>query len=129
MNHHKLVFLFLISGLLISGCFTMPGQYNSVPPGTWRAVLALHPGDLPVQTGKRSKDKIVQSIEEVTEGELPFNFDIVYETESKFYIEISNGPERIRVDDIKTWHDRPTNNDSILINFPVYGTFIKAAFE
>jgi thiol-disulfide isomerase/thioredoxin len=107
----------------------MEHKFSSIPPGTWRAILELHPGGLPVQTGKRSKDKTIQSIEEVTEGQLPFNFEVIYETESEFYIQIINGPERIRVDDIRTWHDRPTNNDSIQINFPVYGTFIKAAFE
>ena len=107
----------------------MENKYSVVPPGKWRAVLELHPSDIPVKIGKRNKDKIVQSIEEVTKGELPFNFNIVYTSESEFHMEIINGPERIKVTDISIWHDRKTNNDSILINFPVYGTFIRAGYE
>ncbi len=112
-----------------SGCFTIENQYSTIPPGKWRAVLELHPAGIPVQTGKRTKDKIVQSISEVTEGELPFTFEVIYEDATKFHIEIINGPERIKIDDITTWHDRASNNDSILINFPVYGTYIRAGFE
>lgn len=131
MYHYRTLFLLLLISLSFVGCFTFPDQYTLVPPGKWRAVLELQPSGIPVQTGDRDKDKIVQSVEEVTEGELPFTFEVIYQKDDpmKFHIEIINGPERITVQDIKTWHDRPTNNDSILINFPVYGTYIKAIFE
>lgn len=123
--------LLLLSILCISilGCFTFENQYTIIPPGKWRAVLELSPSGIPVQTGKRNKDKIVQSVEMVSEGELPFNFEVIYDDPNTFHIEIINGPERIRIDDITTWHDRASNNDSILINFPVYGTYIRAGFE
>jgi len=129
MYHYRVLFLLILISFSIAGCFSFEHQYSIVPPGKWRAVLELQPSGIPVQTGKRNKDKIIQSIQEVTEGELPFNFEVIYDEASKFHIEILNGPERIVVKDIKTWHDRPTNNDSILINFPVYGTYIKAAYE
>ena len=129
MRRFRPVFLLLILSFLVSGCFTMEHKYSTVPPGTWRAILELHPADIPVQTGKRKKDQVVQSIEEFTEGELPFNFDLIYKNDTEFFIEIINGPERIKVTDISTWHDQASNNDSILINFPVYGTYIKAGFE
>ncbi len=115
--------------LLLAGCFSFENSYSVVPPGRWRAVLELTPSNIPVQVGQRNKDNVVKSIEDVTEGQLPFNFDIVYTDQTNFYMEIINGPERIKVDDIKVWHDRATNEDSILINFPVYGTYIKAGFE
>ncbi len=121
-------FLLYIS-FFLSGCFSFENQFSTVPPGRWRAVLELHPSGIPVQTGSRTKDKIVQVIEEVSEGQLPFNFDLIYDNDSSFHIEIINGPERIQVKDIKTWHDRASNNDSILINFPVYGTYIRAGYE
>jgi len=126
-RNYFLLLSFLCCALI--SCFTFENQYDVVPPGKWRAVLELYPSGIPVQTGKRSKDKIVQSVEEVTEGQLPFNFEVIYSEASKFHIEIINGPERIKVDDITVWHDRPTNHDSILINFPVYGTYIKARYE
>jgi thiol-disulfide isomerase/thioredoxin len=131
MKYLKSLAAILLAGLflLLAGCFTFENNYSVVPPGRWRAVLELSPSNIPVQVGQRNKDNVVKSIDEVTEGQLPFNFDIIYTDATAFYIEIINGPERIKVDDIKTWHDRATNEDSILINFPVYGTYIKAGFE
>lgn len=131
MQYIKTLFVALSSGLflLFAGCFTFENDYSVVPPGRWRAVLELSPSNVPVQVGQRNKDNVIKSIEEFTEGQLPFNFDVIYIDETTFYLELINGPERIKVDDIKTWHDRATNQDSILINFPVYGTYIKAGFE
>jgi len=129
MYRYWTLLLLAFISLSFSGCFTFENQYSSIPPGKWRAILELHPPGIPVQTGKRTKDKIVQNISEVTDGELPFTFEVVYEDATKFHIEIINGPERIKIDDITTWHDRASNNDSILINFPVYGTYIRAGFE
>ncbi len=129
MHRYYPLILFLALTLFFSSCLTFEHQYSLIPPGKWRAVLELSPSGIPVQTGKRAKDKIVQSIDEVTEGELPFNFEVIYTDDTTFYIEIINGPERIKVSDIETWHSRETNDDSIRINFPVYGTYIKAGFE
>lgn len=129
MNHFYIT-LFIVSILLsTSACISIENKYTVLPPGKWRATLELEPRDVPVPSGNREKDKIYQSVEEVTQGELPFNFELVYDDDTTFHLEIINGPERIRVDDIITWHDRATNDDSIQINFPVYGTYIRAGFE
>jgi len=68
-------------------------------------------------------------MEEVTEGELPFLMEVTYLDKDRFYIEIINGGERIRLDDIEFGHDRRTGKDTILINIPVYEAYIRADFE
>ena len=42
------------------------------------------------------------------QGDLPFNFEVVYDSESEFHINLINGEEKIRVDDISYGRDRAT---------------------
>ena len=65
----------------------------------------------------------------MTNGELPFNFEVTYTNETDFYIELINGEERIRIDDITIGLDRATAKDTIVIDFPVYDSRIKAIYE
>ena len=108
----------------------MENQYATIPPGIWRASLELIPSE-PVlsEKGKPYQELKDNQFEEVSEGELPFNFEVIYKNETEFYIEIHNGEERIRLDDITTFHNKATGRDTIIIRFPVYGTYIEAAFE
>ncbi|MDX1665960.1 MAG: TlpA disulfide reductase family protein, partial [Saprospiraceae bacterium] len=79
--------------------------------------------------GKPLPEKVNYQFEEVSGGELPFNFEVIYDTDSTFHIEIINGEERIRVDDIHMGRDRSTAKDTILINFPVYDSYIRGIYE
>ncbi len=131
-NHHYLRFSAFITAVIIfilAGCLVFENRYSSMAPGVWRAVLDLE--NLP--DGVEEIADIVEvegiEIEEVTEGELPFLFDVIYKNETEFYIEIINGEERIRLDDITIGRDRSTGKDTILIHFPVYQSYIKAIFE
>jgi thiol-disulfide isomerase/thioredoxin len=139
-----LSFIFLIFFLLnISSCFVMDNKYSSVPPGVWRAVLQLVPREVIANSSQRihtarqfftqkekSELKPVK-IEEATEGELPFLFEVKYSNENTFSIDIINGEERINVpsQDIKIGRDKATAKDTILINFPVFGSYIRAVFQ
>jgi thiol-disulfide isomerase/thioredoxin len=128
MPKYFLIFPFFAA--LFSTCLVMENPYSSIPPGIWRATLELVPKEVVMSNDAEPYQKLKDNqFEEVSEGELPFNFEVVYKNETDFYIEIINGEERIRLDDISTTHDRATNNDTIIIRFPVYGTYIKAAFE
>jgi thiol-disulfide isomerase/thioredoxin len=62
-------------------------------------------------------------------GELPFQFEVVYDSEQEFHINIINGEEKIKVKDIKYGIDRSTAKDTIIIDFPVYDTYIQGIYE
>lgn len=128
MSKHLPSLLFL--ALLFNSCLVMENPYATIPPGKWRGTLQLVPKDLGMEKSDEPYQKLKDNkFEEVSEGELPFNFEVVYENESDFYIEIINGEERIRLDDITTFHSKATGRDTIIIRFPIYGTYIEGAFQ
>lgn len=128
MSKPILFFLFLTT--LFSSCLVMENPYATIPPGMWRGTLELIPKELVLsEDGEPTKDLKDNQFEEVSEGELPFNFKVTYKDENSFYIEIINGDERIRLDDITTFHSKASGRDTIIIRFPVYGTYIEAAFQ
>jgi thiol-disulfide isomerase/thioredoxin len=117
-----IVFCFLV--LTISSCVEPINEsYTKLPPGIWRGVLVLD-----------NKAPVFDPNEEVTvktdfSGELPFNFEVKYTDKDNFYIEIHNAEERIAVSDIIYGRDKATAKDTIIINFPVFDTYIKAIYE
>ncbi|MBK8519095.1 MAG: TlpA family protein disulfide reductase [Saprospiraceae bacterium] len=114
----SVIFLFII------GC-VVPGQkFEKIPPGIWRAVLLLD--RTPVQKYGDDRD-IVKKFD--LESELPFNFEVIYDSDSIFHLVIHNADERIRIDDITFGRDKATAKDTIIINFPVYDTQIRAIYE
>ncbi len=109
----------------------IPEPFESIAPGKWRATLQLEEkrGAKEFQPRKRTEE---YQIEEVTEGELPFNFEVVYEENKKdFHIDIINGSERIRVnkEDISVGRNIANGQDTIIIAFPHYESYIKAIYE
>ncbi len=103
-----------LAGLLTS-CIQLGDRYESIPPGIWRGVL--HLGD---------KE---EGFDEKSKGQLPFNFEVVYDRPDSFHIVIHNGEERIVVNDIRMGVDRRTARDTIWIDFPVYDSHIRAQYE
>ncbi|MFT4664830.1 MAG: thiol-disulfide isomerase/thioredoxin [Polaribacter sp.] len=123
--------LFLISLIAIfSGCLVMENNFSKVAPGIWRATLQLDDKEkISNPKGKPLPELMEYKFEEVSGGELPFNFEVKYVTDSIFFVEIHNGEERIEVRDIETWKLKSSSNDSIRISFPLYDSYIEAAFE
>lgn len=123
-------FLFLALALGLSSCFfSAENPYTGLPPGLWRAVLKLENNPInPNPRGEPLPDKVNLKFEEVTQGELPFLFEVKYVTKDSFYIEIINGEERIQVTDIKIGRDKSQAKDTILIDFPVFDSYIKGYF-
>lgn len=112
-----------ISGLIaIQSCIVIENKFNAIPPGEWRGILLLEG-----EKTKAASSKIL--FEEVSKGELPFTFEVVYETPDSFYIIIHNAEERIEVRDITFGRIKGTERDSIRINFPVFDTYITALYE
>ena len=68
--------------------------------------------------------------EDVQPGELPFNFEVIYDNDTSFHIEIINGQERITVpaEHISFGRNRQRAQDTIRIDFPVFDSYITGAF-
>ncbi|MEP6647538.1 MAG: TlpA family protein disulfide reductase, partial [Saprospiraceae bacterium] len=108
------IFLLLFIVLQLS-CLKLGTPFKGLPPGMWRGVLYL------------SDDQ--SGFDEKSMGELPFNFEVIYDRPDSFHIVIHNGEERIVVNDIRMGTDRRTARDTLWIEFPVYDSHIKAQYE
>lgn len=130
MKNYSFLILTIFLSLLLDSCITVDTGFEGLPPGKWRAVLKLdnRPG-IVNKKGAPLPELMGLEFEETTDGELPFTFEVVHDTETEFHIEIINGDERIRVDDITIGLDRATAKDTVVINFPLYESYIKAIFE
>ena len=128
MQRQFLIILSVVFSLIgFIACFTIPNQFEGLAPGYWRATLDLRPTAFDADGGTIKNIPI--NFEEATEGSLPFTFEVKYVNETDFYIEIINGAERIKVEDITIGLDRKTGKDTFLINFPIYESYIKGLFE
>jgi len=112
----------LLLVFLFAGCLTTDNAFTRVAPGKWRGVLELEKFSVPV----RDKDTIYTLKEQFREGELPFNFEVTYLDDERFYIDIVNGSERIRCDSIRYGRNRSTARDTFNIYFPEYASYIHA---
>lgn len=121
--------IILVATLAFSGCFVPQNPYTGLTPGRWRAILKLDPyaGSPTDIVAQSTREKF----EEVTEGFLPFNFDVVYDNDTSFHIEIINGKEHIQVarENIIIGRDRKTAKDTIRIEFPVFDSYIHGIWQ
>ncbi len=117
-------YFFLFFVVFSFGCVEPNKTFEKIPPGIWRGVLLLD--RQPVLKYGDDRD-IVKKFE--TDTELPFTFDVVYDNDSTFHIVIHNADEHIPVYDIKFGRDKATAKDTVVIDFPVYDTQIRAIYE
>jgi thiol-disulfide isomerase/thioredoxin len=115
-------FLFIFSVLFFSRCVTTDTAFTRVAPGVWRGVLELEEYRVPVN----DKDTIMILYDQFKPGELPFNFEVTYIDEERFYVEIINGSERIRLDSIQYGRDRSQARDTMNVWFPEYQSYLHA---
>lgn len=130
MNRPYLLFLLIISSL-ISGCIRPKESYTSLAPGIWRGALKL--SSIPTLS---LKDEIERYEKEGTkpvydpEDELPFLFEVFYRPEDqKPYIEIINGTERIRIDEVYTGRNKNTAEDTVWIEFVAFDSHIRGIMK
>jgi thiol-disulfide isomerase/thioredoxin len=136
--------LFILLAFNFSACFVMEGKFTAVAPGLWRGTIQMVTKEVVSQQGndihtirqlltQKEKTTLPENVrlEESTEGELPFLFDVKYLTDTTFEIDIINGDERIKVDaaDIRHGRNRQTGKDTLRIDFPVFGSYIKALYQ
>lgn len=108
--------------LFQTSCLVANDSFSRLAPGIWRGVLVFDPLKIPV----RDKDSIFILYDQYREGELPFNFEVKYLDDERFYIEIVNGEQRIRCDSIRWGRDRTTARDTVNVYFPEYQTYLRA---
>lgn len=114
----------LILVLSLFSCVEPNQTFKKIPPGIWRGVLLLDR----TPTMKYGDDRdIVKKFD--YDSELPFNFEVVYDDDSTFHLIIHNAEERIEVKDITFGRDKSTAKDTVIIDFPVYDTQIRAIYE
>lgn len=126
-----------------ASCVVMENKFSALAPGLWRVTLQLVPREVVKQQNEvhSARQLLTQKkgesepqkvhYEESTEGELPFLMEVKYVNDTSFYVEIINGEERIKVapEDIKHGHNRQTGKDTLRIDFPVFGSFIRALYQ
>ncbi len=123
-------FLLLLLAFSFSGCLKIQNPHSSLAPGLWRATLQLEPKpNLVNKKGEPLPELMDIQLEDVTQGELPFLMNVVYNENNAIHIEIINGEERIKITDVQIGLDRQTAKDTLLIEFPVFDSYIKAIFE
>lgn len=105
----------LILFLFLASCLKLGDSFEGLPPGMWRGVLYL--------------SNEADDFDEKSNGELPFNFEVIYDRPDSFHLVIHNGEERIVVEDIRFGTDRRTGRDTVWIDFPVYDSHIQAQYE
>ncbi|MEL6142004.1 MAG: TlpA disulfide reductase family protein [Bacteroidota bacterium] len=118
--------------LFLSACTFVQDRYPELPPGPYRAVLKLENNPItPNPKGQPLPEKMNLEFEEVTDGELPFNFTVTYENDSTYHLDIQNGDELIRVpaENIHYGRDLTQARDTIRIDFPIYDSYISAYHE
>ena len=112
--------IFLFAVLTLGSCLVAGSTYSRVAPGIWRGVLQLEKITFPVS----DKDTIFVLHDQFKEGELPFNFEVIYTDDQNFYVEILNGTERIRCDSIDYGRDRSQARDTFNVHFPEYQSYL-----
>jgi len=128
MRISTIFFVLMLFGL--ASCIQVENQYSKLPPGQWRGVLLLDYNPVnPNPKAKPRDDKVDFTYEEVAAGELPFNFEIKYSNDTSFFIELRNGEEIITLDDISFGRDIRTANDTVVIRFPPYDSYIRAIYK
>ncbi|NJB85818.1 thiol-disulfide isomerase/thioredoxin [Lewinella marina] len=122
----------ILIGLTVASCVFVQDRYAVLPPGPYRGVLELEYNPIvPNPKGEPIPEKVNLEFDEVTEGQLPFTFDVVYEDDTTFHLVIHNGEEEILVPakDIQSGRDQSVGRDTLRIDFPVYDTHISAYHE
>jgi len=103
-------------------CLTPTTEYARVAPGLWRGVIELDTYRVQVQ----DKDSVFILYDQFKEGDLPFNFEVVYLDGERMVFDFINGQERIRCDSIQYGRDRSQARDTFNIFFPEYQAYLHA---
>jgi thiol-disulfide isomerase/thioredoxin len=123
-------FLVLFISQLVTSCLVPDNHFSKLPNGIWRGILKLD--SRPVSANPKGEplpEKLNLTFDEVTDGELPFTFEIKYITEDSFIMVLINGSERIVATDIAFGRSKHLAKDTFRIDFPIYDTYLHGLYE
>jgi thiol-disulfide isomerase/thioredoxin len=127
----KLNLFFSLTILFLNtSCLVTDNHFSRLPNGIWRGILKLD--SRPVSSNPKGEplpEKLNLKFDEVTDGELPFTFEITYIKEDSFVMDLINGSERIRASEIFFGRDKYLAKDTFRINFPIYDTYLHGLYE
>lgn len=120
----------ILTIFILAGCLVIDDTYNGLPPGKWRGVVQLEPSYItPNPKGKRLPEKLNLEFEDVTAGELPFQFTVSYPTPDSFVIALHRAGGEIILSNYTIGRDFSTAKDTLTIRFPGTTNFIRGIFE
>lgn len=126
-------FYYLLNVLVfisLGSCLEVAQEFDGPAPGAWRGTLQLDPDFITNnKKGEPLPEKMNMKFPDINTTQLPFTFDVVYKDENNIHIEIHNGTETIVVENVVIGRDRKTAKDTILIDFPIYESSIKAIYQ
>lgn len=128
MRLHQLIFICacVLAAISIKSCVAPIYPYSAVAPGTWRGVLYLDPNKS-VAPGIQDRNTQGENLFDGNDvGVLPFLFDVIYENDTTWHIEIINGDERIPVKDIEYVRLKEDADMRLTMDFPIYDAHIEA---
>lgn len=124
--------LLLLSVFIMAfqSCLTTEQTYPALPPGPWRAVLKIGTDATTPVAAEPTDDSQKARLADIQPGELPFNFEVIYDDDSTFHIEIINGEERLIIpaEDISFGRSSHRARDTIRIEFPIYASYITGSY-
>ena len=129
-NFILLKFIFLIwIHTIISSCISVPQQNNTIAPGVWRGTIILE--DARESFVTRGIDEVItrDPYPESKKRIVPFTFELTMVNEHQFYIEVINGQNKIKFDQIEFGHDIKTGNDTFVIHLTPYDAVLKGIYE
>lgn len=117
----------LCSLICSQACLVVEPTYDKLPPGVYRGVLLLDGR----QSQRREPDEVAArfALDEVARGELPFLFEIAYDSLGELDVTLINGDERIAVPDVTYERLLDLARDSITIRFPLNDSYLTAYHE
>lgn len=113
--------------LALAACIVVEPNYDKAPPGVYRGVFYLDGRE----SVRLDADSIAADyeIEDVTQGELPVNFELSYRADSSLAIAFANGSERVRASRVEFERLITSAKDSITIHFPLNDSYITGYHE
>lgn len=125
-----LVALPVWAGLLLFGCVAVETDYSAIPAGRWRGVVRLESNRVSANPkGKPLPEKLNLTFDEVTAGELPFLFDVVYEDDGAFYLIIQHAETTTRTPSVSFGRSPQRARDTLAVAFPQANARIEAFYE
>lgn len=110
-------------------CFVIPNTYEVIPPGPWRGIIKLEYNPVtPNPRGEPLPEKTDLQFQEVTEGQVPFNFNVSYVTADSMNLTLQNAEQNIVIDHIIYGRNRATGDDTIRFYFPQGDTYLRGKY-